>query len=194
MKCRRSTCVNVRVCRNRAVMSPCASRGRKGRNSDCANQATPLRGRSYSVRLPIAINSGTACTLRVQYRRFVAELWSRRLPDTTASAGATPVTVRQCQRRKSCAASCGDSSLPSSPWTNSSVSMSLWTIRADVSPVATSWAITNGVALVCELPPRPHCPSLPKLGCAYWEREPDEHRETLMRMLADAQRKKLLAG
>lgn len=30
----------------------------------------------------------------------------------------------------------------------------------------------NGQALLCEMPPSRHCPSLPASGCAFWEREP----------------------
>jgi len=30
----------------------------------------------------------------------------------------------------------------------------------------------NAEALVCEIPGHRHCPSLPKSGCAFWEREP----------------------
>ena len=29
----------------------------------------------------------------------------------------------------------------------------------------------DGEALLCEMPPHRHCPSLPASGCAFWERE-----------------------
>lgn len=35
----------------------------------------------------------------------------------------------------------------------------------------------NGVALVCELPPRPHCLSLPKVRRVYQERGPGSDDE-----------------